>query len=73
MRSALSIRYKLGTLGIGKECSKPGEEFYRRVFAVDKEQSEKIIGMLTGLEHLSWSAFMVINGWDIPADEELEQ
>lgn len=73
MRSALSIRYKLGTLGIGKECSKPGEEFYRRVFAMDEEQSEKIIGMLTGLEHLSWSAFMVINGWDTPTDAEIEQ
>lgn len=73
MRSALSVRYKLGAVGIGTECEKPGEEFYRRVFAMGKTKSEELIGMLSNLEHLSWCAYMVINGWDLPTDSELEQ
>lgn len=73
MRSALSVRYKLGALGIDTDCETPGEEFYRRVFAVEKTKSEELIAMLSSLEHLSWCAYMVINGWDLPTDGELEQ
>ena len=71
MRSALSVRYKLGAAGIGKECENPGEEFYRRVFAAGV-QTEKQAYVLSNLEHLSWCAYMVINGWDLPTDSELE-
>lgn len=72
MRSALSVRYKLAAAGIGKECENPGEEFYRRVFAPGEKMRE-LVDILSDLEHLSWCAYMVINGWDLPTDSELEQ
>ena len=72
MRCALSVRYKLGAAGVGKECENPGEEFFRRVFAVG-EQTENLAYILSDLEHLSWCAYMVINGWDLPTDSELEE
>ena len=72
MRCALSVRYKLGAAGVGKECENPGEEFYRRVFAAG-ERTENLAYILSDLEHLSWCAYMVINGWDLPTDSELEE
>lgn len=72
VRSALSIRYKLGAAGIETDCDSPGAEFYRRVAASEAEAG-KLIDILSDQEHLSWCAYMVINGWDLPTDRELEQ
>ena len=72
MRSALSIRYKLGAAGIRTECSDPAREFYRRVLAPECS-NRALLDIISDLEHISWCAYMAVNGWDCPSDEELEQ
>ena len=46
VRSALSIRYKLGAAGIETDCDSPGAEFYRRVAASEAEAG-KLIDILS--------------------------
>ena len=72
MRSALSIRYKLGAAGIRTECSDPAREFYRRVLAPECS-NRGLLDIISDLEHISWCAYMAVNGWDRPSDEALEQ
>ena len=72
LRSALSIKYELCAVGIRADCKNPAEEFYRRVLTKGREQQKKL-ELLTALEHLSWCAYMVVNGWDHPTEEEIEE
>ena len=72
VRSALAIRYKLKAAGIPASCVNPGEEFYRRVLAPEAEAGD-VADILSDLEHQSWCAHLVINGWDRPSENDLEQ
>ena len=72
MRSALAIRYKLGAAGIGSKCTDPAREFYLRVLA-PKCGSRDLFDTISDMEHISWCAYMAVNGWDCPSDPDLEQ
>lgn len=72
MRSALSVKYKLGAAGADTEDTDPAEEFYRRVLSPETGNRE-LFDLLSDQEHLSWCAFMVINGWDLPDESEIGQ
>ena len=72
MRSALSVKYKLRAAGADTEDTDPAEEFYRRVLSPETGNRE-LFDLLSDQEHLSWCAFMVINGWDLPDESEIGQ
>lgn len=72
MRSALSVKYKLGAAGADTEDVDPAEEFYRKVLSPETGDRD-LFDILSDQEHLSWCAFMVINGWDLPDESEIGQ
>ncbi|MDY3766372.1 MAG: hypothetical protein SO016_06715 [Lachnospiraceae bacterium] len=69
MRSALSITYKFGSIGLDIRSPKAGEEFWQSVMSGSKEAQARL-DQLTVLEHRSWIAYMILDGWDAPRDDE---
>lgn len=72
LRSALSVRYKLGSIGIGREEDHPAETFYQAALTEGGEARERF-EKLTALEHKSWCAHLIINGWSLPEESEIEE
>lgn len=75
LRAALSIPYKLFACGGLRETDEAaGLKFYRAVFGTDagKKTAEAEKNRMIWLEHRSWQAFMIMEGWRKPSWEELE-
>lgn len=72
MRSALSVKYKLGAAGVDPDGPDPAGEFYRKVLSPETGDKE-MFDILSAQEHLSWCAFMVVSGWDLPEESEIGQ
>ncbi len=72
MRSALTVKYKLFCIGLDIEAKDISEQFYEKVLSDDAEAKE-LYRKLVALEHLSWSSFLIINGWDLPSREQIEE
>lgn len=71
LRSALSIAYKLATVGV-VDSTRPEAEFYDRVLT-DTPQARTLREKLVYLEHRSWNCFMITDGWQPPTDQELTE
>lgn len=71
LRSALAVKYKLASAGIDAEQEDLAEVFREKVLA-DTQEARALFEELSALEHLSWSAFMIITGWDLPEAKQVE-
>ncbi len=75
MRSALTIRYTLASieLDIVDETSKKSiaEQFRKKVLS-ESAKAQRMFEELASLEHLSWSAYLIMNGWNVPTREQIE-
>lgn len=72
MRAALTVKYKLASVGMNPESASIADEYFDNVLAKRKEAREKF-DQLTALEHLSWSSYMIVNGWNIPTKEQIQE
>lgn len=70
MRSVLSIPYKFAALGLEKEENRV-ERYYDLLFGENKD--EELLRRLMYLEHRSWNAFMIVQGYRPPTERELEE
>lgn len=65
MRAALSITYKFGSIGLDIHSKDASEAFWHKVLEGSRESNE-LLDQLTALEHRSWAAYMIMDGWDAP-------
>ena len=65
LRTAVSIPYKLLACGISPDNPTAPALYYRSVLASDPS-ARKRLGDLMWLEHRSWMAFMILEGYDHP-------
>ena len=72
MRSALSIPYKLYDCGIRYDEKNAGLQFYQKVLKGDQKTCQRRNRMMW-LEHRSWLAFMITEGWVRPSQVELTE
>lgn len=70
VRSALSVRYKLASVDPQGDVQSQAEAFLAN--SARDEGPGGLVDRLAVLEHLSWCAYMIINGWSLPTDEEIE-
>ena len=70
IRRALAMPYQVLSAGIDPRQEDAGECFRRRVLS-GSEEANRMLNRLLWLEHRSWCAFMVMNGAQCPAMEEL--
>lgn len=73
--SALHIRYKLYSAGIGWFDSCNGEEMSEVLKSVSDivEEKKNVYNNLIMLEHKRWTAYMISDGYVSPSDEEIEK
>ena len=72
MRSALTVKYKLYSIGLNPEEKHIADQFYEKVLS-DTPEAKELFAKLSSLEHLSWSSFLIINGWNLPTVEQIEE
>lgn len=72
MRSALTVKYKLHSIGLDPEEKNIADQFYEKVLS-DTPEAKALFAKLASLEHLSWSSFLIINGWNLPTVEQIEE
>lgn len=70
MRAALTVKYKMASVELDAEADHIAEKYFEKVLAPNKEAKERF-DKLTALEHLSWSAYMIINGWNAPTKDQI--
>ena len=68
LRLAVSIPWKLAAAGIRTQENNIPEKLYGKL----SEPDGKIRDLLAWQEHRSWQAFMVLDRWRMPSEEELE-
>ena len=71
-RSALSIRYLLRSAGFTGE-EKMVSELFRESVLSENEDAKRRFNELAALEHFCWTAYMALNGWDMPQVTEIEE
>lgn len=71
MRSALAVKYKLASAGIDPLDRNMEKKFCSRVLS-HSPQARDLLDQLSDLEHISWSAHLIITGWDLPDSAEIE-
>lgn len=69
LRSAISAAYKLHACGLDN-CEDSAIPFRERVLVNGGD--EKLMDRLIWLEHRSYQAFLIINGWDLMDDKTFE-
>ncbi len=72
MRCALTVKYKLFSIGLQIEKQDIAECFYEKVLS-DTNEAKVLYRKLVALEHLSWSSFLIVNGWNLPTREQVEE
>ena len=71
LRSALAVPYKLDACGIYGNADIPGL-FWEKALAANAD-AKKLLGQLMWLEHRSWQAFLIAEGWQCMDLATLEQ
>lgn len=71
--SALSIPYKLESVGIKTSGSEAAAEYRKLVLDKNNCQAGRRFNCLIYLEHRRWMCFMLTEGYDRPERKELEQ
>lgn len=69
--SVLSIPYKLVSVGISSTGEKAAAEFYQRILSPGVPQQG--LNHLIHLEHRRWILFLMTEGYDLPAREQIRQ
>lgn len=67
LRSALSIPYKLFACGLTEKTEDVSGKFTRQVL---ENPDKTLLSRLIWLEHRSWQAFMIMEGWQLLPEEE---
>lgn len=73
LSSALSIPYKLQSVGIKTTGSEAAAEYKRNVLDKNNKLAQRNFNRLLYLEHRRWMCFMVTEGYSKPTKIELEQ
>ena len=69
MRSAAAVSYKCAAADLSVYDENLCER-YRETVLSDTRTARKAMAELTAMEHRSWMAFMILNGWDAPPDRK---
>lgn len=72
MRSALTVKYKLSSIGLDADNKSIANIYFEKVLAKDQDAKERF-DQLAALEHVSWSSFLIINGWNVPTKKQIEE
>lgn len=67
LRSALAIPYKLYACGMTADTEDVSGRFAREVL---ENPDKRLLSRLIWLEHRSWQAFMIMEGWQLLPEEE---
>lgn len=67
MRSAAAISYKCAAVDLSVYDENVCESYRKKVLS-GTQTARKAMAELTAMEHRSWMAFMILNGWDAPPD-----